>query len=125
VDKYMKRQIKKTIAIVLAVGFVLSLTASAVSAVSGAASFTYANAPRGGAHTMVFTDTSTKPTAGYIISWSWDFGDGSTSSLQNPTHKFQKAGTYTVTLKELCKDHYGVFYNIATDTIVVPTQKEC
>jgi PKD repeat protein len=29
----------------------------------------------------------------------WDFGDKSTSILQNPVHKYTTAGTYTVTLK--------------------------
>lgn len=31
-------------------------------------------------------------------SWDWDFGDGSTSNLQNPTHVYLAAGVYTVTL---------------------------
>jgi len=31
-------------------------------------------------------------------SWAWDFGDGSTSTDQNPSHLYQQAGTYTVTL---------------------------
>lgn len=44
--------------------------------------------------TVVFTDASTNsPT-----SWSWDFGDGGTSTLQNPSHVYTVAGTYTVTL---------------------------
>ena len=30
--------------------------------------------------------------------WVWSFGDGSTSSIQNPTHTYTTAGTYTVTL---------------------------
>jgi len=30
-------------------------------------------------------------------SWSWDFGDGSTSTEQNPTHSFSSKGLYTVT----------------------------
>jgi PKD repeat protein len=30
--------------------------------------------------------------------WLWDFGDGTTSSLQNPTHTYLQAGTYDVSL---------------------------
>ncbi|MGB7992613.1 PKD domain-containing protein [Methanoregula sp.] len=41
-----------------------------------------------------FTDTSTNSP----MSWSWTFGDGSTSTQQNPTHIYQTAGTYTVSL---------------------------
>jgi len=41
-----------------------------------------------------FTDKSTgKPTK-----WKWDFGDGTTSTKQNPTHKYSKVGSYTVRL---------------------------
>lgn len=31
-------------------------------------------------------------------SWSWDFGDGATSSEREPVHNYLKNGTYTVTL---------------------------
>ena len=41
-----------------------------------------------------FTDQSTgSPTA-----WSWDFGDGSTSTSRNPSHTYQNAGSFTVRL---------------------------
>jgi PKD repeat protein len=43
------------------------------------------------------TDTSTDPD-GSITSWLWDFGDGYTSELQTPTHKFETEGEYNVTL---------------------------
>ncbi|NTW24685.1 MAG: PKD domain-containing protein, partial [Lentimicrobium sp.] len=33
-----------------------------------------------------------------ITSWSWDFGDGSTSTLQNPSHTFGSNGSYTISL---------------------------
>jgi PKD repeat protein len=43
---------------------------------------------------VYFTDTSSNnPT-----NWLWDFGDGTTSSLQNPQHKYSTPGTYTVRL---------------------------
>lgn len=32
------------------------------------------------------------------ISWSWDFGDGGFSSLQNPIHKYKSVGSYQVML---------------------------
>ncbi len=52
-----------------------------------------------------FTDTSTD-LDGYIISWSWSFGDGATSTEQNATHKYADDGSYIVTLKVI--DNYGV-----------------
>ena len=33
-----------------------------------------------------------------ITSWAWDFGDGSSSTLQNPTHTFNSNGSYTISL---------------------------
>jgi len=35
---------------------------------------------------------------GNIVSWQWDFGDGSTATGQNCTHQYGAIGTYTVTL---------------------------
>ncbi len=47
--------------------------------------------------TVDFTDTSTTD-GDPIVSWAWDFGDGSTSTLQNPTHTYPGGGAYDVTL---------------------------
>jgi PKD repeat protein len=44
-----------------------------------------------------FTDASTD-TDGTVGAWAWDFGDGTTSTLQNPTHTFASGGTFNVTL---------------------------
>jgi gliding motility-associated-like protein len=50
--------------------------------------------------TVQFTDQSTTPPgAGSIVSWSWDFGDGSNSSQQNPSHTYTSTGFFTVTLQ--------------------------
>jgi len=46
---------------------------------------------------MVFTDTSTHGLSP-IVAWAWDFGDGGASDAQNPTHVYEAAGHYTVTL---------------------------
>ena len=45
--------------------------------------------------TVQFTDLS-EGTG--INSWNWDFGDGSSSTLQNPLHKYSASGCYTVIL---------------------------
>ncbi|HVP96343.1 PKD domain-containing protein [Methanoregula sp.] len=44
--------------------------------------------------TVQFVDASTNSPN----SWVWSFGDGGTSTLQNPSHTYTAAGSYTVTL---------------------------
>ncbi|MBL0018254.1 MAG: PKD domain-containing protein [Bacteroidetes bacterium] len=44
--------------------------------------------------TVQFNDLST----GTIQSYAWDFGDGNTSTLQNPIHTYANAGSYTACL---------------------------
>lgn len=43
--------------------------------------------------TVNFTDLSSE-----ALSWLWDFGDGSTSTLQNPSHTYATEGDYQVKL---------------------------
>ncbi|MEE3876898.1 MULTISPECIES: S8 family serine peptidase [Vibrio] len=47
--------------------------------------------------TVNFTDVS-DDSDGYIGSWFWNFGDGNSSTIQNPSYSYQDYGTYTVTL---------------------------
>lgn len=52
--------------------------------------------------TVVFHNTT--PISDY---WEWDFGDGQTSTLEHPVHRYNQQGVYTVRLmtgNELCAD---------------------
>lgn len=55
------------------------------------ADFTFVNGANG---LVTFTDASDN----YPTSWAWTFGDGGTSTAQNPTHTYTTNGTYTVCL---------------------------
>lgn len=56
------------------------------------------------------------------IHWLWDFGDGTSSILQNPTHQFEIPGNYTVTLTASnsagCDDSYAINVNVINPTFV-------
>jgi PKD repeat protein len=60
-----------------------------VSGTAPVASFTYTSNQLD----FIFTNTSTGAT-----SYLWDFGDGNTSTLQNPNHSYTASGLYIVTL---------------------------
>lgn len=60
-----------------------------VTAVPVSSYFTYTD----NNNTFTFTDGSSGAT-----SWLWDFGDGTSSTLQNPTHTYANGNAYTVTL---------------------------
>jgi PKD repeat protein len=62
--------------------------------------------------TVNFYDQSIQAT-----SWSWDFGDGSTSIEQNPTHTYSDPGIYTVILTVTGAG--GSDTEIQTDSITV------
>ena len=53
---------------------------------------------------------------GSIIARLWDFGDGTTSTLQNPSKIFNKSGKYkiklTVTTSDQCTDTTSIFVNL-------------
>lgn len=48
--------------------------------------------------TINFQDTSTTSEPGGITSWLWDFGDGTTSTQQDPSHTYTTMGSFTVSL---------------------------
>jgi PKD repeat protein len=66
--------------------------------------------------TCNFTSTSTDPD-GSIASYSWNFGDGATSTAQNPSHAYTAGGSYTVTLT--VTDNGGAASTPASQTVTV------
>jgi PGF-pre-PGF domain-containing protein len=58
------------------------------------ASFTVSTRKGNAPLTVQFNDTST----GNVTTWLWDFGDGNTSSSQNPSYEYSELGSYSVTL---------------------------
>jgi len=44
-----------------------------------------------------FVDNSTVPAPYVIDGWLWDFGDGTTSTVQNPSHTYANPGNYNIT----------------------------
>ena len=71
------------------------------------ASFTWDPAAPMVSEPVMFTDTTTGPAA----VWLWELSDGYTYNIQNPTHTFMDAGTFTVTLTVTstagCADTYS------------------
>jgi gliding motility-associated-like protein len=72
---------------------------STITPIADVADFTWTGGSTGACFgtTIQFTDASVSA-SGTINGWSWDFGDGGTSNLQNPTHDFTTTGNHTVTL---------------------------
>jgi PKD repeat protein len=68
-----------------------------VTDVPGPLRANFTGSPRSGLPPLEvqFSDTST----GTITSWRWSFGDGRTSTEQNPSHIYERIGVYSVTLR--------------------------
>ncbi len=66
--------------------------------------------------TVKFTDASTNtPT-----SWSWDFGEGGSSTEQNPVHTFTTSGKYTVKLTATNARGNDVITKTGYITVIAP-----
>jgi PKD repeat protein len=68
---------------------------------------------------VTLTDKSSDPD-GSIVEWEWDFGDGTTSSEQNPSHRYLTPGTYTIHLKVY--DDSGDFSLYSKEITVEPNE---
>jgi len=66
--------------------------------------------------TCNFTSTSRDPD-GSIASYSWNFGDGATSTAQNPSRTYTAGGNYSVTLR--VTDNQGAQSTTTSKTVTV------
>lgn len=64
-----------------------------------------------------FDDNSTV-TGSSLAAWAWEFGDGGTSSIQDPIHQYGSSGTYNVTL--VVTSAQGCIDSLTQPTIVLP-----
>lgn len=66
---------------------------------------------------VTFSDQSQNATA-----WSWDFGDGATSTAQSPSHTFSTFGLYTVclTVTDICGQQHTRCENISVCPSIIP-----
>ena len=80
------------------------------------ASFTYTPPTPVVNQTVTFDASSSTPNGGVIISYQWDFGDGTTAEGVIVTHKYSSTGNYTVTLN--VTDNEGA-WNATSKTITV------
>ena len=71
--------------------------------------------------TCSFTSTSSDPD-GSISSYSWTFGDGGTSTAQNPSHSYAAGGSYTVTLRVTDNQGAQSAPTSKTVTVTAPNQ---
>ena len=47
-----------------------------------------------------------------VVDWLWDFGDGDSSNVENPEHKFRDTGLFTVTL--IVRNYFGCYDTVST-----------
>ena len=91
-----------------------------VSNVAPVANFSYSPENPTTADVIQFTDLS-YDSDGYIVNWTWNFGDGAISYEQNPQHSYSDDGIYNVTL--IVTDDDRATNNITKQIIVLPSDK--
>ena len=80
-------------------------------------SFTYSPAEVRAGVEVSFEESSSDPD-GNVVSWEWDFGDGTASKERNPVHVYRAPGTYTVSLTVMDSD--GMRNSYSMDLVVLP-----
>lgn len=68
--------------------------------------------------TIAFSSVGSIDNDGSIISYDWNFGDGNSSTLANPIHSYQTAGTYSVELT--VTDNDNASSSMSTTAVIKP-----
>ena len=84
------------------------------------ASFTYSPLGPQVNDTITFDSSGCSDSDGTIVSYSWDFGDGTTSTSHNPTHIYAQEGSYTVTLTITDNDGLKDSITMSLGEILIP-----
>jgi PKD repeat protein len=71
------------------------------------------------AEECTFTDASTD-TDGTVASWSWDFGDGNTSTEENPVHTYTITELTTFDVELTATDDDGATHSVTKQVAVAP-----
>jgi len=67
---------------------------------------------------VLFSDSSTSSALSPLTIWNWNFGDSTTSTLQNPTHVYLNSGIYNITLTAI--DNNGCLDSITKGIDIYP-----
>jgi hypothetical protein len=75
----------------------------------------------------IFTDQSSPGKGGTIVSYHWEFGDGVSSSLPNPSHTYQYGGQKKVRLIISTNNNYidTAYQYVQVPNDIVKEEKEC
>ena len=84
------------------------------------ASFTYFPLHLQVNDTITFDASGSSDTDGTIVSYLWNFGDGDTSTSQNPTHAYDQEGAYTITLTVTDNDGLTDNTTVSIAEVVIP-----
>ena len=71
--------------------------------------------------TVNFASADVDGAGNAVSNWNWDFGDGSTSTAQNPSHAYTNSGTFSVALLETNNSGVPIAGATVSLTVLPPT----